>query len=154
MTGNMKLGGCLTFWSISENTSRGSLLDGVTRLGLNAICPEPRTPPACLRDALEECVPARQGWKVFKKKRHDAFEVLSIIYREPPFDNEYLKRFDFSINEEREITMRPWRPELLEGVLAGFNKQLGLIRAAQVSAMMVEYAYSLRGTRIRPYEGI
>ena len=60
VTSSQKLtvGGAVTYWRLAKSTNRAALADGLRPLGLDRYTPEPRSPLACLRAALQSVYPA------------------------------------------------------------------------------------------------
>ena len=51
---HLDVGGAVVFWSLAEWSDRGRLSALFAPLGLEALVPDPRPAPACLRAALDE----------------------------------------------------------------------------------------------------
>lgn len=146
------LDGNITFYSITEWTSRSALMAGLEAIGLGSYVPEPRTPPAAFKDALEE-VFAGPGWIVKRLKDTDSFEVVKQELRPYPQHN---LRTDYCvgrIDHKGEVVFNPMPDEALD-VVAAYNRHLGMLRPPQVGKCLVGIVYHLKGTALRPSGGV
>ena len=144
---HLDVGGAVVFWSLAEWSDRGRLTTHFTPLGLEALVPEPRPAPACLRAALEEVLggprvlvrplASRDGFAVVKEDRGLAAnryqtELTARVTGDPP-----------------KLTFDPWDGRAIV-IEAAYRTQLGRIPAGQLSAALVKVVESLGGTRLRP----
>lgn len=154
MSGHLRIGGSVVFWKVGEYTRRQVLLDELSRHDLQRVVPEPRTPAACLRDALGDTFPKKQAFKIFPKKQKDAFEIVAVKYHEEGQDNEYVKVYETKIDKEERITLSPYNWTVLDILQGNYRKQLGLLRTAGVGQMLVNYCNEVQGTCLRPTGGL
>jgi hypothetical protein len=140
------VGGAVVFWSLSEWTSRELLKEGFEAAGLAAFVPDPRQPPAALRDALEEVL---GGPHVLVRplRSRDGFAVVEEERGE--HGNHYHQQLLARVGEGGALAFTPDDDRAL-AVRAAYERQRGLLRAARVSGALVGVLDSLGGTRLRP----
>jgi hypothetical protein len=147
----MRLDGLLTFWSPRAYSRRGLLVDGLSALGYNKFVPQPRSPAAAFRDALEAVF--AKGYEVHRLKNTDCYEVIQIERQEWPNANIRTLYAMGKIDLAAKITFRPWVREE-EAVLDSYNQHLGLVRGQQLGECLTTIIDHLGGVRLRPSGGI
>ena len=143
----LDIGGAVVFWSLAEWSHRGRLQAHLAPLGLEALVPDPRPAPACLRAALDEVfagprvlvrpLASRDGFAVVREDRGLAanqyqMDLTARVSGEPPV-----------------LTFDPWDGRAVR-VEDAYRAQLGRVPAAQLSAALVRVIESMGGTRLRP----
>lgn len=149
---DVSLNGNIVFYSITEWNSRMTLADGLCSLGLNSHVPEPRTPPAAFKDALQE-VYSGSSWDIRRLQDSDSFEVVSVKLRPYPMHNTRTEHCVARIESDGSVRFAPM-PEEAADVVAAYNRHLGLLRPPQVGRAIVSIVYHLRGTALRPSGGV
>lgn len=143
------VGGVATFWSVGEWTSLAILKDKLEAAGLGKFTPQPRTPAACLRDALEEMFKADRSILVRPLTTKDGFAVVDETRGDEV--NSYSHICSARISPDTmQITLKPYSHQRAAELAEGFNKYLGLLRCSQVSLALVTILDSLGGIRLRP----
>lgn len=144
---HLDVGGAVVFWSLAEWSDRDRLAALFSPLGLEALVPEPRPAPACLRAALEEVLggprvlvrplASKDGFAVVREDRGlaanlYATDLTARVTGDPPAP-----------------TFDPWdgRAPRIE---AAYRTHMGRVSAAQLSSTLVRVVESLGGTRLRP----
>lgn len=143
--------GCVTFWSLSEHTDVARLKAGWEALGLGAFVPEPRSPVACLKEALEETfggsevlirsLAARNGFVVVKEQRGAD-------------DNAYETLFTAKVLDGKSEPMFTNFTEDTTAVLAAFRRHNGRLTNQQVGSALVKLMLHFGGARLRPTGGV
>jgi hypothetical protein len=146
-TQDIKIGGAVTYWSLGLWTELEKLKADFTTLGLEGFIPEPRTPSACLKDALDSCYPlTSQLIRPLKSK--DGFVVVEETRGLD--DNSYRTIITARVHPlTLQVNVSPYDYTVAQNVLEQFNKHLGLLRPAQVTGALVKYIESLGGTKLR-----
>jgi hypothetical protein len=142
----IELGGAVTYWSLSEWTSRDRLKEGFEAAGLAAFVPEPRQPAPALRDALKEVL-GGPHILVRPLRSRDGFVVVEEDRSE--HGNHYHQRLVARLAEDGALAFFP-DDERAMRVREAYERQRGLLRAARVSGALVAVLESLGGTRLRP----
>lgn len=73
----IQVGGAVIFWRLSKGTKASDVHRGLSALGLEKFCPEPRTPGSCLRAALEDAFPAPKDEKRAIRPIENGFAVVA-----------------------------------------------------------------------------
>jgi hypothetical protein len=143
---HLAVGGAVTFWSLADWSDRPRLRDEFRDLGLGAFVPDPRPASACLRDALEEVLggprvlvrplAARDGFAVVREDRGVAANAYETV-------------LTAAVRDGRGPTFEPPSADASR-VEGAYDRQLGRVPAAQLSAALVKVVESLGGTRLRP----
>jgi hypothetical protein len=141
------LGGATVFWTLDEWSSLDKIKNGLLDLGLAKYVPEPRTPPAALKDALGEVyklstqlirpLSAKDGFTVVEEGRGSD-------------TNSYTTLLTAKIDKELRITIEPYDSYVAGDLASRFNKHRGLLCAANVATSLVCLLDSLGATRLRP----
>ena len=148
---NLQVGGIITFWTVGEFSDLATLQDGLAAIGLGDFAPEPRTPPAALRDALGEVFQGRD-FLVQPLRDRNGFEVRRVERGE--YENTYNKTLTAKL-KDRTLYLDPFGDKQAELITSTYNKHLGKIRGPMVTRVMVEImSAKLGGTRLRPTGGI
>jgi hypothetical protein len=152
VTSNMRIGGAVVFWSLGEWTELDKLRHDFSGLGLEGFIPEPRTPAACLKDALDACYPlTKQMVRPLKTK--DGFVVVEETRGQD--ENQYRTLLTARVDPiTLQVNVYPYDYQVAKDVLASFNRHLGLLRPAQVTGALVKYIESVGGTKLRPNGGL
>jgi hypothetical protein len=142
----LRIGGAVTFWTIGELTVRDLLRDGLEAAGFGTCVPEPRPPAGALKDALQQVLggpttlirplKSRDGFCVIQEQRGDQVNT---------YQHSLLARIDAAL----QITLIPY-DERARPIVDAYNAHLGMLRAPQVSAALVDILDRLGGTRLRP----
>lgn len=150
----MKANGAVVYWTPAEATNLSVLNDALDRLALGEFKAQARTPFACLKDALAEHFRGRDFLieALEQDGKNFGFEVVQVIRHEE--ENEYKKLHSFVMNAHLQMAMKPHDGGKATEIVLGFNRQLGLIKAAQLTEVMVKIVEHLGGTRLRPRGGI
>jgi hypothetical protein len=147
---DIKIGGAVTYWSLGLWTELEKLKTDFTTLGLEKFVPEPRTPAACLKNALEACYPA---YLVRPLKTKDA--GFAVVEETRGMDeNQYRTVVTARVEPGVKVSVTPYDYQVTQIILEQFNKHLGLLRPAQVTDALVKYIESLGGTKLRPGGGL
>jgi hypothetical protein len=143
----VRIGGAISFWTLSEQTVRQRLKEGLEALGLGKFTPEPRTPAAALKDALESLytLPTQL---VRPLKTKEGFTVVE--ERRGADENAYPTVATAKIDKQLQISLAPYNHAQAQELARRFNEQLGLLRPSQVTASLVAVLDSLGATRLRP----
>ncbi len=149
VTQELKVGGAVVFWSIAEFSNHKTLVDGLKDMGYPKSAPLPRTPGACLKEALSDVLGnAKTLIRPLDSKRDEGFCVLSEDRGED--SNSYTHSLTAKVNPDTlQISLNPF-DDRANGIAAAFNKQLGLVRPAQVTGSMTSVLRALAGTSLRP----
>lgn len=142
----LKVGGLMTWWNCARFVRRQELRDGLEALGLGKHAPEPRTPPAALRSALEEVFPARTH-SVEPLKRRDAFEVVEITRGEER--NTFTHSLWVGIDKDESVEVKPFDMVTATRIVEAYNRHLGLVTANTVTQSLLGVLGSLQGTSLR-----
>jgi hypothetical protein len=148
---SVNVSGATIFWSVSELSHGEMVRQGLEVLGLGAFAPEPRTPAAALRDAMEGVFTA-PNQLVRPLKTRDGFVVVEEARGLD--ENAYRHIAAAKIDNNARITLTPYNPGLAAELVGRFNEHMGLIRASQVSASLVGILDAMGGTRLRPQGSI
>ena len=142
--------GTITYWTASEYTKLDSLRSGLEDLGLGQFCPEPRTPQAALRDALQETFPGKDF--SVEKLEDQGFEVVRIERGE--LRNSYHHLLTAKLNEDHTTILFQPLTQQAQDVVASYNKHLGQVKVSAVTGCLTAILAHLGGTRLRPGGGI
>jgi hypothetical protein len=147
----IQVGGGMAMWVLSEWSDRKPLLAGLTAMGLEKYCPEPRTPPAALKDALSEIFPlATQLVRPLKDKT--GFTVVE--ESRGNHTNDYHTLVTAKIDQNLQIEVSPYDAGLTAKIAGLYNTHLGLLRSMNVGAALVKLLANLHGTTLRPGGGV
>jgi hypothetical protein len=143
----ISVSGATIFWSIGARSNHKVIKDGLLELGHAKYVPEPRTPPAALKDALSE-VYTLPTQLIRPLKAKDGFTVVEEQRGEDT--NGYATLVTAKIDKDLRIHCDPYSSELSGDLVNRFNNHLGLLRPANVSACLVNLLDSMGATRLRP----
>ncbi len=146
-SGQLKIGGALTFSALAEWTVRAELEAGLQRLGYLSYLPEPRSAAACLRDALGE-VFHETSVEIKNLAKAGSFEVIRVAKGE--HRNSYDHLYRVGVDDQRQISLYPFIPDTADKIASEFNQQLGLLRCYAVTECLKSILNSLGGTSLRP----
>jgi hypothetical protein len=135
----MAVSGGAIWWTVCEYYDRSSLLTNLTYRGLEKYCPEPRTPVACLKDALRgvfadkrhsvDCIKSKDGYAVYEETAH-----------EHRVDRKHIvtAKIDAScaISFYGEYGGASYTDKA-QGILDEYNRYAGMLISTQVSTCMV-----------------
>jgi hypothetical protein len=144
---HLDIGGGVVFWSLAEWSDRFRLRSGLELLGLEAFMPDPRQPPAALREALEDVfgeprvlvrpLASKDGFAVVREERGLSGNR---------YNTELTARV---IGDPASLTFDPWDSRA-QAVELAYQTQLGRVSASQLSFSLVKVVEYLGGTRLRP----
>ena len=144
---SLTIGGIVAFWSLAEWSTREVIKEGLLDLGLAKYIPEPRTPAAALKDALGEVytMPTQLIRPLNSK------EGFTVVEEERGLDaNEYRTLLTAKINKNLHISCEPYSSAQSGDLVNRFNRHMGLLTTANVSAALVKLLDMLGGTKLRP----
>src|SRR5918995_6882266 len=145
---HLDVGGAVVFWSLAEWSDRGRLAAHFAPLGLEALVPDPRPAPACLRAALEEVLGGPRAL-VRPLASRDGFAVVT--EDRGLAANRYTTELTARVlrGDPPPLTFDPWDGRAVR-IEAAYRAHAGRVSAAQLSAALVRVVESLGGTRLRP----
>lgn len=150
MTADLRIDGAITYWQTGEYIALDSLKHGLEQLGLEKFVPGPRTPAAALKDALCEHFPG-SNHRVERLKEADGFEVVEVTRGST--SNIYRGTMVAKLDANNVIRFAPLG-EMAQAIVATYNRHLGQVRGTILTRSLVEIAYHLNGTRLRPEGGV
>ena len=143
----LRIGGAVSFWSLSEYTSQATLKQGLESLGLAKFVPAERTNTAVLFEALGILFPTNKHI-IRPLEDRDGFVVVEEARGK--HDNTYKTELSARIDDQDNISITPWTFAIQAAINEQFEKQRGLLRATAVTSVLTTYIGSLGGTRLRP----
>ncbi len=141
----------LTFWTSAAFTYLDKFVGYLKAAGFGDCVPEPRTPLAALKSALEEQFPSRD-WRVEILKGRTAYEIIRIERGEDR--NEYRHCYKVEINEQGGVLLNPFDMKMATEIVATFNTHLGLVTPASVTRSLIAILAGLHGNRLREDGGL
>lgn len=152
MNVSIRIDGVVSFWSLGVWTSRQTIEDGWKLCGTRweKFVPQPRTPQACLHDALAVVFPKAL---IRPLERRDGFAIL----HEQRYHDEVVTRTTHAVavDDQGNIDIRRGNGTFDAFQLEEeFRRQSGLLRPSQVTASMVAAALHLGATTLRPSGGV
>jgi hypothetical protein len=162
----LSIGGGIIFWSLAEWSSRETLHNALTPLGLGGSTPRPRQASACLREALSEVfsgprllirpLSKRDGFVVVKEERGESSNSYSQELLARIQSNGHAHDGNGQANPDNgqsnatvNIDFQPQHANCSE-VLNAFQRQMGLLHREQVSGCLVNLIAGMGGTCLRP----
>jgi hypothetical protein len=144
--------GAIVMWSLSEFSYLQLIHDGLQGLGYDKkYLPNPRTFGACLKDALHD-VCGSSTTLIRPLKTDDGTEGFVVVEEQRYNDRNYYNTgLTAKVTQETppRILLSPF-DDKAQKITDGFNKQLGLIRPAQITSCLTAIVGSLGGTPLRP----
>jgi hypothetical protein len=134
-------------WSLAEWSVQQQIKEGLLDLGLGKYVPEPRTPAAALKGALEELF-ALPSQLVRPIKSKDGFTVVEEFRGANA--NSYATLLTAKIDKDLRITTTPYDQTQAEDLVKRFNTHMGLLGPAQVGGSLVAILKGMGATSLRP----
>jgi hypothetical protein len=148
----LRLGGAVVYWTLSEFTLRERLADGLGDAGFGDLAPDPRPATAALKAALDQTL---GGSRILIRplQSRDGFAVVE--ERRGLTENLYMQTLCARVEGEGLSARLVFTPqdERALAVQQAFDLHQGLIAAHQVSECLVRIVERLGGTRLRPSGG-
>jgi hypothetical protein len=139
----------LTFWRPAQYTYLADLRTALDNCGYDQFTPNPRTPDAALKDALEEYFPTKDH-RVEYLSASSSFEVVKITRGEEA--NNYQQLFRFAIDKAGQVSMTPRDDTVGLAVIEKYNEHRLLVRATAVTTALKGIASTLKATS--PHDGV
>lgn len=143
----LKVDGCITFWTVAYHVNLADLIDGLTAVGFNKFAPQRRTAMAALRDAIDDMFPGT-AYRVEALADRLAYEVVQITRGQER--NSFDHHLRVKIDKDNQIECVPHNADTVDELVRGFNKHLEMVRAPQVTQSLLAIIGSLHGIAIKP----
>ena len=153
MTPNqLRLGGAVVYWTLSEFSFRDRLADGLGDAGFGDLAPDRRPATAALKAALDQTL-ASSRVLIRPLQSRDGFAVIE--EQRGPTENVYTQTLSARVQGEGTYPRLVFSPqdERALAVQQAFDLHQGLLSAHQVGESLVRVVERLGGTRLRPSGG-
>ena len=149
------VGGVITFWSLTDFSSREAVIQGFGRADLAQFVPEEQEAVTILKDALTEVMGGRSTL-IRPLAKRSGWAVVGEARGQEKNDYQHLARAEVTANGSVLVvpTSSDWTAEQTNAVYAEFAKYRGMVPAQRLASSLVNIAYSLGGIRLRPTGGI
>jgi hypothetical protein len=148
----LRLGGAIAYWCLTEFTLRERLADGLGDAGFGDLAPDPRPATAALKAALDQSL---GGSRILIRplQSRDGFAVVE--ERRGQNENLYFQTLSARVQGEGLLARLVFTPqdERALAVQQAFDLHQGLLASHQVSECLVRIVERLGGTRLRPSGG-
>jgi hypothetical protein len=152
-TNDIRPGGAVVFWTLSEFSDSERLADGLADAGFGDLAPEPRPLTACLKAALQQTL-AGPTRIVRPLQGRDGFSLVE--ERRGRRENYYAQALAVTVEGEGPAAYLDFHPldGRAEAVRSAFALHRGLLACHQVSDCLVRVVGRLGGTSLRPRGGM
>jgi hypothetical protein len=148
------VGGIITFWTLSDFTSREALVQGFGRADLAQFVPEAQEPVTVLKDALTSVLGGRSTL-IRPLAKRSGWAVVGEAKGQEKNDYHHLARAE--VTNSGDILIVPnspdWTTEQTDAVYREFSRYAGMVPSERLASSLVDIAFSLGGIRLRPRAG-
>lgn len=148
------VGGVITFWSLTDFSSREAVIQGFGKADLAQFVPEEQEAVTVLKDALTEVMGGRSTL-IRPLAKRSGWAVVGEARGQDRNDYSHLARAEVTAGGSVLVvpTSADWTQEQTDAVYREFSKYGGMVPAQRLAGSLVNIIYSLGGIRLRPRSG-
>ena len=154
----VKFNGITTFWSLTDNTDREKLLQGLTGLGRADLIPSPKKDTQALLRALNKQFSGKET--VIKSIKGTSGYTICAGGKTSDGRDQYTENLRVTFDDNGNLVFKSEESSLgslfswaQSSVEQEFNRQRGLVSSAALGTILSEAARSLSGIALRPRGG-